>query len=125
MSLAGRGERADIKRHVLGILEDSGGKPVRQVDLAWSIRHTFYASGCDLSTASRRAKEAVSALVRDFHPIVSDRNGYRLDPSPEGRKAGRRFLVRQIASLGVRLRAFDAAAGQDVEQLVLRLGGVG
>jgi hypothetical protein len=118
-----RGDRPDIKAHVLAVLESANGTPVAQVDLAWSIRHHFFDSACALDSARRRAKEAVSSLVRDHHPIASDRRGYRLDPSPEGRAEGRRFLVRQIAALGQRLRAFDKSAGLEVDQLVLRLGG--
>lgn len=110
-----------IKLCVWGILQAST-EPTRLRDLSYAVKAELRLDNHVNATLDRRCKEAVSQLVREGHRIVSDAQGYRLASSPEDIARGRRYLVAQIQSLASRLKAFDRAAGERVEQLVLEWG---
>lgn len=110
-----------IKLCVWGILQVSM-EPVRLRDLSYAVKAELRLDTARLDTLDRRCKEAVSQLVREGHRIVSDAKGYRFAVSKEDIAKGRRYLVAQIQSLASRLKSFDRAAGERVEQLVMEWG---
>ncbi len=101
---------------MLRVLQDGGSD---QRALAYFVQSTVLPRA-SLDTCRRRVKEALSRLVLEGHPVVSDGKGSRLALSDADREAGRRFLVAQVRSLASRLRAFDRATA-DRLQLVLGL----
>jgi hypothetical protein len=113
--------KARIVAAVRAILEASK-EPVGQQALALAVGQRLDLQAAE-STLRRRCKEAVGVLVMAGVPVASDARGYRIASSPEDRARGRRYLVRQVATIADRLRAYDASGGERLHQLALELAG--
>ena len=117
--------QARIDDAVRVTLEAHGGAPVSQATLAVDVRVLLGLEQHAETTLRRRCKEAVSRLCARGIPVISTSSGpgagYRIARTPADLTQGRQYLVAQIRGIGRRLQAFDRAASERVEQLIMEL----